>query len=101
MYGLPFRTSEYDIAKWFLEVKAKCIDVQIHLNPQGKRSGDATAFFKTMEEAEHAMERNKADMAGRYINLKLDTAAATFDLGMYTKVVDFYLFRGIILRRVP
>ena len=57
MYGLPFRTSEYEIAKWFLVAKANCVDVQLHLNAQGKRSGDATAFFKTLEEAEKAMER--------------------------------------------
>ncbi len=79
MYGLPYKLSEYQVAKWFLEVDAKCVDVQIHLNHDSKPSGDATAYFRTLDEAKKAMDKDKADMSGRYINLSMDSAAATFN----------------------
>lgn len=79
MYGLPFRVSEYEVAKWFGPSGAECVDVQIHLNHEGRPSGDATAFFETLDQAKLAMERNKEDMAGRYINLSMVSAAATFN----------------------
>lgn len=78
MYGLPFRVHEYKVAMWFKDV-AECLDVQIHMQRQGRPSGDATAYFKTAEDAAAAMAKDKADMDGRYINLSLDSVSATFD----------------------
>jgi len=79
MYGLPFKISEYKVAKWFKEADANCVDVQIHLNPQGRRSGDATAFFVSLEEAKKAITKDKDHMEKRFINLSMFTeAAATF-----------------------
>jgi len=75
MYGLPFRVSEFQVAEWFEE---GCVDVQFHLNHQGRKSGDATAFFTSEKEAKKALEKDKQDMSGRYINLSLDKARATF-----------------------
>jgi len=82
LHGLPFRQREYDIAKWFSESDSgqMPIDVQIHKNSHGKNSGDATAFFQTLEEAKTALSKDRQNLGNRYINLKLDTAAATFDL---------------------
>jgi RNA recognition motif-containing protein len=78
MYGLPFKVTEYFVAQWLKEAESECIDVQIHLNHQGKKSGDATAFFNSQEEAKKSLSKDKQDMNGRYINLTLDTAPATF-----------------------
>ena len=53
--------------------------MQIHLNQEGRASGDATAYFSSEEMARAAMKRNKEDMDGRYINLSMDSVTATFN----------------------
>lgn len=58
---------------------ADCVDVQIHLNQEGRASGDATAYFQSEDMARAAMKRNKEDMEGRYINLSMDSVTATFN----------------------
>lgn len=65
MYGLPFRVSDYEVVKWFHDVSADVVDVQFHLNHHGKKSGDATAFFTSQEEAIKATRKDKQDMGGR------------------------------------
>ena len=65
MYGLPFKVSEYFVSQWLKEADSDCLDVQIHLNQQGKKSGDATAFFYSHEEAKKALSKDKQDMNGR------------------------------------
>jgi heterogeneous nuclear ribonucleoprotein F/H len=70
--------NEYQIACWF-ESEADCVDVQIHLNQEGRASGDATAYFTSEDIARAAMKRNKEDMEGRYINLSMDSVTATFN----------------------
>lgn len=78
MYGLPFKVNEYQIACWY-DTVADCVDVQIHLNQEGRASGDATAYFQSEDMARSAMKRNKEDMEGRYINLSMDSVTATFN----------------------
>jgi len=79
MYGLPFRATEYQVAQWFQDVEANCVDISFHFNRQGRKSGDATAYFASETDAKKAIEKDKHDMNGRYINLTLDTAAGTFN----------------------
>merc|ERR1712223_295209 len=79
MYGLPFRSTEYQVARWFQDVDANCVDISFHFNRQGRKSGDATAYFTSENDAKKAMGKDKHDMSGRYINLTLDTAVGTFN----------------------
>lgn len=79
MYGLPFRATEYQVALWFQDAEVNCVDISFHFNRQGRKSGDATAYFASEVEAKKAMEKDKHDMNGRYINLTLDSAAGTFN----------------------
>merc|ERR1712150_324004 len=79
MYGLPFRATEYQVAKWFQDVDANCVDISFHFNRQGRKSGDATAYFTSETDAKKAMGKDQHDMSGRYINLTLDTAVGTFN----------------------
>ena len=65
MYSLPFRVSEYFVSQWLKDAGSDCLNVQIHLNQQGKKSGDATAFFDSHEEAKKALSKDKQDMNGR------------------------------------
>jgi len=79
MYGLPFRATEYQVALWFQDADVNCVDISFHFNRQGRKSGDATAYFASEADAKKAMEKDKHDMNGRYINLMLDSAAGTFN----------------------
>mgnify|MGYP001405365606 FL=1 len=68
MYGLPFRSTEYQVAKWFQDTEetgADCVDISFHLNRQGRKSGDATAYFTSEDDAKKAMLKDKQDMNGR------------------------------------
>jgi len=68
LQGLPFRATEYHIAKWF-EAVAVASDVEIHLNNDGRPSGEATAFFDSKAQADDALKKDRDDMDGRYINI--------------------------------
>ena len=68
LQGLPFRATEYHIAKWF-EAVSIASDVEIHLNNDGRPSGEATAFFDSKAEADDALKKDRDDMDGRYINI--------------------------------
>ena len=66
MYGLPFRATEYEVARWFQDgAEANCVDISFHLNRQNRKSGDATAYFTSEADAKKAMEKDKQDMNGR------------------------------------
>jgi len=85
MHGLPFRASEYEIARWF-EPESKCSDVEVHLNSNGRPSGDATAFFDEEEQADAAMEKDKQEMNGRYINLTKDSSRPLSRAGFFVRM---------------
>ncbi len=85
MHGLPFRASEYEIAKWF-ENESVCCDVEVHLNREGRPSGDATAFFDNEELADRAMEKNRAEMHGRYIDLTKDCTRPLSRVGYFVRM---------------
>ncbi len=85
MHGLPFRASEYEIARWF-EPESYCCDVEVHLNREGRPSGDATAFFDTEEQAERAMAKDRQEMGGRYINLTKDCTRPLSRAGYFVRM---------------
>lgn len=85
MHGLPFRASEYEIAKWF-EPESKCSDVEIHMNREGRPSGEATAFFDTEALADKAMDKDKEDMNGRYINLTKSSSGPLSRSGFFVRM---------------
>lgn len=72
MKGLPFRVSEYEVAQWF-ETSTPASDVEIHLNNEGRSSGEATAYFDNEADANLAMDKDRADMHGRYVNLQMES----------------------------
>ena len=65
MFGLPFRSTEYEAAKWFQDVGVNCVDISFHFNRQGRKSGDATAYFTSETDAKKAMGKDQHDMSGR------------------------------------
>ena len=51
---------------------------QVHLNHEGRPSGDASAYFASEETARKSLEKDKGDMNGRYINLAMDNVSVSF-----------------------
>merc|ERR1711962_738843 len=69
MRGLPFRTNEDDIYKFFAPHQP-CA-VRILRADAGKPKGECDVDFKTHDEAKNAMEKNKQHIGKRYIELFL------------------------------
>merc|ERR1712037_223499 len=85
LQGLPFRATEYHIAKWF-EAVAMASDVEIHLNNDGRPSGDATAFFDSKAQADDALKKDRDDMDGRYINIVAEGERALARNGVKVRI---------------
>ena len=68
MNGLPFRASEVEIKQFFSDV-AKCTNVNLIKNPDGRASGDAIAEFATEQDAENALKKNREHIGNRFIIL--------------------------------
>jgi RNA recognition motif-containing protein len=85
MQGLPFRATEYAVAKWF-EPISHCSDVEIHLNSDGRPSGEATAFFDSKALSDAALKKDREDMDGRYINIVSESGRALARSGFYVRM---------------
>ncbi len=85
MQGLPFRATEYQVAKWF-EPISHCSDVEIHLNSDGRPSGEATAFFDNKSLADAALKKDRDDMDNRYINISPESNRALARNGVYVRM---------------
>ena len=68
MQGIPFNASERDVAEWFSPV-VDPIKVDIAHADDGRPSGNATAWFATLQDAKKAMTKNKEHMQHRYVEL--------------------------------
>lgn len=68
MSGLPFRASQQEMKDFFLP-QAKCIDVKVILNKDGRPSGDAIASFQSQEELEAALTKDREHMGSRFVIL--------------------------------
>lgn len=68
MSGLPFRATEQEMKEFFLP-EAKCKDVKVILNKDGRPSGDAIARFDSKEEMEAAMVKDREHLGSRFVIL--------------------------------
>jgi RNA recognition motif-containing protein len=85
MQGLPFRATEYQVAKWF-EPTSHCSDVEIHLNSDGRPSGEATAYFDTKDLADEGLKKHRDDMDNRYINIVAESGRPLARNGFYVRM---------------
>ncbi|XP_074849885.1 G-rich sequence factor 1 [Carettochelys insculpta] len=69
--GLPFQASAEDIVNFFAPLKLTKITMEY--NSSGKATGEADVHFETHEDAVAAMEKNRAHVQNRYIELFLNS----------------------------
>jgi len=69
MRGLPFAANEQDILDFFKPLNP--VNVVVGYNNDGRASGEADVDFSTHEEAQQALQKDRATMKHRYIELFL------------------------------
>ncbi|KAL4642192.1 epithelial splicing regulatory protein 2-like [Arapaima gigas] len=67
--GLPWQSSDQDIARFFKGLNIAKGGVALCLNAQGRRNGEALVRFISSEHRDLALERHKHHMGSRYIEV--------------------------------
>lgn len=67
--GLPWQSSDQDIAKFFRGLNIAKGGVALCLSPQGRRNGEALIRFITPEHRDMALKRHKHHIGNRYIEV--------------------------------
>ncbi|XP_035272362.1 epithelial splicing regulatory protein 2-like isoform X2 [Anguilla anguilla] len=67
--GLPWQSSDQDIARFFKGLNIAKGGVALCLNAQGRRNGEALVRFINPEHRDLALERHKHHMGNRYIEV--------------------------------
>ncbi|XP_069509636.1 epithelial splicing regulatory protein 2 isoform X3 [Ambystoma mexicanum] len=67
--GLPWQSSDQDIARFFKGLNIAKGGVALCLNAQGRRNGEALVRFVNPEQRNLALERHKHHMGSRYIEV--------------------------------
>ncbi|XP_062845909.1 epithelial splicing regulatory protein 2 [Trichomycterus rosablanca] len=67
--GLPWQSSDQDIARFFKGLNIAKGGVALCLNSQGRRNGEALVRFVNSEHRDMALERHKHHMGSRYIEV--------------------------------
>jgi epithelial splicing regulatory protein 1/2 len=67
--GLPWQSSDQDIAKFFRGLNIAKGGVALCLSPQGRRNGEALVRFESQEHRDMALKRHKHHIATRYIEV--------------------------------
>ncbi|XP_068602290.1 epithelial splicing regulatory protein 2 [Brachionichthys hirsutus] len=67
--GLPWQSSDQDIARFFKGLSIAKGGVALCLNAQGRRNGEALVRFIDSEHRDLALERHKHHMGSRYIEV--------------------------------
>ncbi|XP_067005775.1 RNA-binding protein fusilli isoform X2 [Anabrus simplex] len=67
--GLPWQSSDQDIAKFFRGLNVAKGGVALCLSPQGRRNGEALVRFINQEHRDMALKRHKHHIGNRYIEV--------------------------------
>ncbi|XP_065168952.1 RNA-binding protein fusilli isoform X3 [Atheta coriaria] len=67
--GLPWQSSDQDIAKFFRGLNVAKGGVALCLSPQGRRNGEALVRFVSQEHRDMALKRHKHHIDSRYIEV--------------------------------
>ncbi|XP_043937985.1 epithelial splicing regulatory protein 2 [Protopterus annectens] len=67
--GLPWQSSDQDIARFFKGINIAKGGVALCLNAQGRRNGEALVRFINAEHRDLALDRHKHHMGSRYIEV--------------------------------
>uniref|UniRef100_A0A8C9TM41 Epithelial splicing regulatory protein 1 n=1 Tax=Scleropages formosus TaxID=113540 RepID=A0A8C9TM41_SCLFO len=69
--GLPWQSSDQDIARFFRGLNIAKGGAALCLNAQGRRNGEALVRFVSEEHRDLALQRHKHHMGNRYIEVRL------------------------------
>ncbi|XP_039450527.1 RNA-binding protein fusilli-like isoform X1 [Culex pipiens pallens] len=67
--GLPWQSSDQDIARFFRGLNVAKGGVALCLSPQGRRNGEALVRFVSQEHRDMALKRHKHHISNRYIEV--------------------------------
>ncbi|XP_076470540.1 RNA-binding protein fusilli-like isoform X2 [Babylonia areolata] len=67
--GLPWQSSDQDIARFFKGLNIAKAGVALCLSPQGRRNGEALIRFESEEQRDLALKRHKHHIGQRYIEV--------------------------------
>ena len=67
--GLPWQSSDQDVAKFFRGLDIGKGGVALCLSPQGRRNGEALVRFTSQEHRDMALRRHKHHIGQRYIEV--------------------------------
>ncbi|XP_055597786.1 RNA-binding protein fusilli-like isoform X2 [Uranotaenia lowii] len=67
--GLPWQSSDQDIARFFRGLNVAKGGVALCLSPQGRRNGEALVRFTSQEHRDMALKRHKHHIGNRYIEV--------------------------------
>ncbi|XP_028665164.1 epithelial splicing regulatory protein 2 isoform X2 [Erpetoichthys calabaricus] len=89
--GLPWQSSDQDIARFFKGLNIAKGGVALCLNAQGRRNGEALVRFVDQEHRDLALERHKHHMGSRYIEVYKATGDEFLKIvgGTSNEVVQF------------
>ncbi|KAM9409194.1 epithelial splicing regulatory protein 2 isoform 3-T3 [Pholidichthys leucotaenia] len=89
--GLPWQSSDQDIARFFKGLNIAKGGVALCLNAQGRRNGEALVHFINSEHRDLALERHKHHMGSRYIEVYKATGEEFLKIagGMSNEVAQF------------
>ncbi|KRX48674.1 Epithelial splicing regulatory protein 2 [Trichinella britovi] len=92
--GLPWQSSDQDVARFFVGLNIARGGVALCLSPQGRRNGEALVRFENAEHRELALKRHRHFMGSRYIEVYRSTGedflniAAEFLFCLFWKICN-------------
>uniref|UniRef100_A0A8C1HC37 Epithelial splicing regulatory protein 2 n=1 Tax=Cyprinus carpio carpio TaxID=630221 RepID=A0A8C1HC37_CYPCA len=92
--GLPWQSSDQDIARFFKGLNIAKGGVALCLNAQGRRNGEALVRFINSEHRDMALERHKHHMGNRYIEVYKATGEEFLKIAGGTSNEDVLGFLG-------
>ncbi|XP_052130850.1 RNA-binding protein fusilli-like [Frankliniella occidentalis] len=99
--GLPWQSSDQDIAKFFRGLNVAKGGVALCLSPQGRRNGEALVRFVNQEHRDMALGRHKHHLGNRYIEIyKANGSEFVAVAGGNNSEAEAFLSRGaqVIIR---
>ncbi|XP_038596133.1 epithelial splicing regulatory protein 2 isoform X5 [Tachyglossus aculeatus] len=99
--GLPWQSSDQDIARFFKGLNIAKGGVALCLNAQGRRNGEALVRFVNSDHRDLALERHKHHMGSRYIEVYKATGDEFLKIagGTSNEVAQFLSRENQVLNR--
>uniref|UniRef100_A0A2I3SHP8 Epithelial splicing regulatory protein 2 n=2 Tax=Pan TaxID=9596 RepID=A0A2I3SHP8_PANTR len=96
--GLPWQSSDQDVARFFKGLNVARGGVALCLNAQGRRNGEALIRFVDSEQRDLALQRHKHHMGVRYIEVGLWAGSTSLEVARFLSREDQVILR---LRGLP